>query len=315
MGPALIAYGTKQQQDEFLPNMLAGKTTWCIGMSEPNAGSDLASLKTFAADDGDEWVINGEKYYISNAGDPRCKIMITMVKTSPDAPTHLQQSQILVPMDTPGVKVIGPMHVFGADHAPRGHMHIKFTNVRVPKENILLGEGRGFEIAQGRLGPGRIHHCMRVIGRAVREAETDVFWRAGSDLDMLPAIKAFAVEAHHRSKYHQAIETARMLNLGQARLSAFVGPLVALVAGLAAITILLVGSEQVAAGTRTPGELFAFLLYKSRLFTLRTVLKALSRTVGVSTAPVSSCASRMAHSKGDSPRCCSSLPPGGLQRK
>jgi acyl-CoA dehydrogenase len=118
--------------------------------------------------DGDEWVINGEKYYISGAGDPRCKIMIVMVQTNPDGPEHLRQSQILVPMDTPGVEVLGPMLVFGKDDAPHGHMHLRFTDVRVPYENVLLGEGRGFEISQLRLGPGRIHHCMRSIGAAER---------------------------------------------------------------------------------------------------------------------------------------------------
>ena len=113
-----------------------------------------------------EWVMNGEKYYISGAGDPRCKIMIVMVKTSPDAEPFRQQSQILVPMDTPGVEILGPMHVFGHDDAPHGHMHISFTDVRVPESNMLWGEGRGFEISQVRLGPGRIHHCMRSIGQA-----------------------------------------------------------------------------------------------------------------------------------------------------
>ena len=121
--------------------------------------------------DGDEWVINGEKYYISGAGDPRCKIMIVMVKTDPTAAPSRQQSQILVPLPHPGVEILGPMHVFGHDHAPRGHMHLRFTNVRVPKENILLGEGRGFEISQVRLGPGRIHHCMRSIGKAEKALE------------------------------------------------------------------------------------------------------------------------------------------------
>jgi acyl-CoA dehydrogenase len=121
--------------------------------------------------DGDEWVINGEKYYISGAGDPRCKVMITMVMTSPDAPPHRRQSQILVPMDTPGVEVLGPMHVFGEDDAPHGHMHLRFRDVRVPASNMLLGEGRGFEISQVRLGPGRIHHCMRSIGAAERALE------------------------------------------------------------------------------------------------------------------------------------------------
>jgi acyl-CoA dehydrogenase len=136
-------------------------------MTEPGvASSDAKNIETRAVLDGDEWVINGEKYYISGAGDPRCKILVTMVKTSPDAPPSKQQSQILVPKDTPGVEILEGMHVFGSDGAPRGHMHIKFNNVRVPKENILLGEGRGFEISQVRLGPGRIHHCMRSIGQA-----------------------------------------------------------------------------------------------------------------------------------------------------
>jgi len=141
-------------------------------MTEPNvASSDAKNISTTAKLVGDEWVINGEKYYISGLGDPRCKIMIVMVKTNPDAAPSRQQSQILVPKDTPGVEIIGPMHVFGHDHAPRGHMHLRFNNVRVPKENILLGEGRGFEIAQGRLGPGRIHHCMRLVGVAERALE------------------------------------------------------------------------------------------------------------------------------------------------
>jgi acyl-CoA dehydrogenase len=170
--------GTPEQKKKWLEPLLNGEIRSAYAMTEPNvASSDAKNISTSAVLEGNEWVINGEKYYISNAGDPRCKIMITMVKTSPDAPTHLQQSQILVPMDTPGVKVIGPMHVFGADHAPRGHMHIKFTNVRVPKENILLGEGRGFEISQVRLGPGRIHHCMRTIGKA--EAALEMMIKRG----------------------------------------------------------------------------------------------------------------------------------------
>ena len=136
-------------------------------MTEPGlASSDARNISTSAVLDGDEWLINGEKFYISGAGDPRCKIMIVMVRTNPDAAAHLQQSQILVPMDTPGVEIIGPMNVFGRDDAPHGHMHLKFNDVRVPKSNVLLGEGRGFEISQLRLGPGRIHHCMRSIGVA-----------------------------------------------------------------------------------------------------------------------------------------------------
>ncbi|MEQ9511056.1 MAG: acyl-CoA dehydrogenase family protein [Alloalcanivorax xenomutans] len=159
--------GPPEQKEKWLKPLLNGEIRSCFGMTEPKvASSDARNIETSAVLDGDEWVINGEKYYISGAGDPRCKIMICMVKTSPDAPTFRQQSQILVPMDTPGVNIVGPMCVFGHDHAPHGHMHIKLENVRVPKENILWGEGRGFEISQVRLGPGRIHHCMRSIGSA-----------------------------------------------------------------------------------------------------------------------------------------------------
>jgi acyl-CoA dehydrogenase len=159
--------GTPEQKEKWLKPLLAGEIRSAYVMTEPNvASSDAKNVSTRAELVGDEWVINGEKYYISGAGDPRCKIMIVMVKTSPEAPSQFQQSQILVPMDTPGVTILGPMHVFGHDHAPRGHMHMRFDNVRVPRENILLGEGRGFEISQVRLGPGRIHHCMRTIGKA-----------------------------------------------------------------------------------------------------------------------------------------------------
>ena len=141
-------------------------------MTEPALpSSDAKNISTQAVLDGDDWVINGEKFYISGAGDPRCKVMITMVKTSPDAAPSKQQSQILVPTETEGVEILEGMQVFGEDHAPRGHMHIRFNDVRVPKENILLGEGRGFEISQVRLGPGRIHHCMRSIGKAEKALE------------------------------------------------------------------------------------------------------------------------------------------------
>ncbi|HMN74057.1 MAG TPA: acyl-CoA dehydrogenase family protein [Rhodoblastus sp.] len=159
--------GTKEQKDKWLKPLLNGEIRSAYVMTEPNvASSDAKNISTTAKLDGDEWVINGEKYYISGLGDPRCKILIVMVKTNPDAPASKQFSQILVARDTPGVEVIGPMHVFGHDHAPRGHMHMRFNNVRVPKANVLLGEGRGFEISQLRLGPGRIHHCMRTIGKA-----------------------------------------------------------------------------------------------------------------------------------------------------
>ncbi len=161
--------GTAEQKEKWLKPLLAGEIRSAYAMSEPNvASSDAKNISTSAVLENGEWVINGEKFYISGAGDPRCKIMITMVKTSPDAETFKQQSQILVPINTPGVEILGPMHVFGHDDAPHGHMHIKFTNVRVPESNMLLGEGRGFEISQVRLGPGRIHHCMRSIGQAER---------------------------------------------------------------------------------------------------------------------------------------------------
>ena len=159
--------GTPEQQETWLKPLLEGEIRSAYAMTEPHvASSDASNIETSAVLDGDDWVINGEKYYISGAGDPRCKIMIVMVKTSPEAEPYRQQSQILVPMDTPGVEVLGPMMVYGDPHAPHGHMHIRFTDVRVPKENVLLGEGRGFEISQLRLGPGRIHHCMRSIGQA-----------------------------------------------------------------------------------------------------------------------------------------------------
>ena len=159
--------GTDEQKEEWLQPLLNGEIRSAYAMTEPDlASSDAKNISCQAVRDGDEWVINGEKYYISGAGDPRCKVMITMVQTNPDGPPHQRQSQILVPIDAPGVEILGPMHVFGKDDAPHGHMHIRFTDVRVPYSNVLLGEGRGFEISQVRLGPGRIHHCMRSIGAA-----------------------------------------------------------------------------------------------------------------------------------------------------
>ncbi|MDR6265071.1 MULTISPECIES: acyl-CoA dehydrogenase family protein [Rhodobacterales] len=164
--------GTPEQKEKWLKPLLAGEIRSAYAMTEPNvASSDAKNISTSAVLENGEWVINGEKFYISGAGDPRCKIMITMVKTSPDAETFKQQSQILVPIDAPGVEILGPMHVFGHDDAPHGHMHIRFNNVRVPESNMLLGEGRGFEISQVRLGPGRIHHCMRSIGQGERALE------------------------------------------------------------------------------------------------------------------------------------------------
>ncbi len=165
-------YGSEAQKKEWLEPLLNGEIRSAFGMTEPDlASSDAKNIGARAILDGDEWIINGEKFYISGAGDRRCKIMITMVETDPDAPRWQRQSQILVPMDAPGLTVLGPMHVFGHDAAPHGHMHIKLENVRVPKDNIILGPGRGFEISQGRLGPGRIHHCMRAIGQAEKALE------------------------------------------------------------------------------------------------------------------------------------------------
>ncbi|MHB9881164.1 acyl-CoA dehydrogenase family protein [Pacificimonas sp. ICDLI1SI03] len=170
--------GTPAQKEKWLKPLLAGEIRSAFAMTEPGLpSSDAKNISMSAVLENGEWVINGEKYYTSGAGDPRCKIMIAMVKTSPDAPSHLQQSQILVPIDTPGVEILGGMNVFGKDDAPHGHMHVKFTNVRVPEENILLGEGRGFEISQLRLGPGRIHHCMRAIGQA--EIALDLMMQRG----------------------------------------------------------------------------------------------------------------------------------------
>ena len=163
----LERYGTDAQKEQWLQPLLDGKIRSAYAMSEPGvASSDATNISTSAVLENGEWVINGEKTYISGAGDPRCKIMVCMVKSNPENGRHNQHSQILVPMDTPGVEVIRPMNVFENDDAPHGHMHIRFTDVRVPEENIILGPGRGFEVAQGRLGPGRIHHCMRAIGVA-----------------------------------------------------------------------------------------------------------------------------------------------------
>jgi acyl-CoA dehydrogenase len=168
----LAKYGSPEQQERWLKPLMAGEIRSAYAMTEPAvASSDATNISTRAVLEGDEWVINGEKHWISGAGDPRCKVMIVMVKTDPDAARHQQQSQILVPMDAEGVEIIRPMEVFGDDDAPHGHMHLRYNNVRVPKDNVILGPGRGFEISQGRLGPGRIHHCMRALGAAERALE------------------------------------------------------------------------------------------------------------------------------------------------
>ena len=195
--------GTPEQKEQWLKPLLNGEIRSAFAMTEPALpSSDAKNISTSAVLEGDEWVINGEKYYISGAGDPRCKIMITMVKTNPDAPPHKQQSQILVPIDAPGVNILEGMQVFGEDDAPHGHMHIVFDNVRVPKENMLLGEGRGFEISQVRLGPGRIHHCMRSIGAGERALELMV--RRGS------ARKAFGRPIIQLGKNLEVVSRARL---------------------------------------------------------------------------------------------------------
>ena len=206
----LDRYGTDAQKEKWLKPLLAGEIRSAFLMTEPAvASSDATNIECSITRDGDHYVVNGRKWWSSGAGDPRCAIYIVMGKTDPDADRHKQQSQILVPADTEGVEVKRALHVFGYDDAPHGHMEVALNNVRVPAENLILGEGRGFEIAQGRLGPGRIHHCMRTIGAAERALELMV--------RRLMSREAFGKRISEHSIWEQRIAEAR-LEIEQARL-------------------------------------------------------------------------------------------------
>ena len=206
-------YGLPEHKERWLQPLLDGKIRSAFAMTEPAvASSDATNIASRIERDGDDYVINGRKWWISGAGDPRCQIYIFMGKTDPEAPRHSQQSMILVPADTPGIEVLRPLSVFGYDDAPHGHMEISFDNVRVPASSILLGEGRGFEIAQGRLGPGRIHHCMRLIGLAERSLEL-MCKRASSRVAFGRTVAEQGVTRERIAEARCRIDMARLLTL------------------------------------------------------------------------------------------------------